>query len=76
MRKELIEKYLCKDKKKKKEINESSELWFGSWSRPHMIWVRNEQVLFSNNAEFPTGSPMGESQRRAARSRGYILVDW
>jgi hypothetical protein len=76
MRKELIEKYLCKKKKKDKSMNESSELWFGSWSRPHMIWVRNNQVLFSNNVEFPTGSPMGESERKAAQSRGYILVDW
>jgi hypothetical protein len=41
-----------------------------------MIWVQGEKVLFSANAEFPTGSPMGESERQAARSRGYILIDW
>lgn len=78
MRQELIEKYLCKSKKKKvnESLNESSELWFGSWGRPHMIWVRGEKVLFSANHEFPTGSPMGESERKSARARGYILIDW
>ena len=76
MRQELIEKYLCKKKIKTTVVNESSELWFGSWNRVGLIWVRDGSVLFANNAEFPTGSPMGESERKAAQSRGYILVDW
>ena len=76
MKQELIEKYLCKKCKKEETVNESSELWYGSWNRVGLIWVRDGSVLFANNAEFPTGSPMGESERRAARQRGYILVDW
>ena len=74
---ELQEKYLGNKKKKKdKSVNESSELWFGSWSRSTLIWVQEGKVLFSSNAEFPTGSQMGESERKSAQSRGYILVDW
>ena len=76
MRQELIEKYLTNSKKKTKDINESSELWFGSWSRPRMIWVQNGKVLWSDSFEFPTNSQMGESDRKAAQRRGYILIDW
>ena len=62
---------------KKKKINESSELWFGAWSKPNpIIYIRNEEVLFSSNAEFPTGAPMGEEERKRASARGYVLLDW
>ena len=77
MKQSLVEKYLCKKKKKVDEtVNESSELWFGAWSRSDMIWVRGNKVLYHNNVEFPTGSYMGEEERSAARARGYILLDW
>lgn len=69
---------------KKKKVNEASgnpsgstELWFGAWGkRNNLIYIRNEEVLFSSTAEFPTGSPMGENERQRASARGYILLDW
>lgn len=70
-------------RKKKKKTNESSgnsgstELWFGAWNkRSNLIYIRNEEVLFSSNAEFPIGSPMKEEDRKRASARGYILLDW
>jgi hypothetical protein len=79
MKQSLVEKYLCKKKKPKiteETMNESSELWFGSWSGKSMIYVRANKVLWSGSWEFPSGSPMGESERKAAQARGYILLDW
>jgi len=79
MRQLLVEKYLCKKKNKVEEtesVNESSELWFGAWSRSNLIWVRGNKVLYHNNIEFPTGSTMGEAERVAARGRGFVLLDW
>lgn len=83
MRKELLEKYL--NPKKCKDLNEASNHphegggnlgFFTFWDRKPMIYVRNQEVLFCNSAEFPTGSPMGEDERRDAQQRGYIILDW
>lgn len=68
--------------KRKKKVNESSpygssEMWFGAWNKRSMIiYVRNEEVLFSSTGEFPTGSSMTEEDRKRASARGYILLDW
>jgi len=61
---------------KKPVVNESSEMWFNSWSKPMIIYIRDEKVLFSTSWEFQTGSPMTEDIRMKARARGYILLDW
>ena len=79
MKQLLVEKYLCKKKKivaEAESVNESSELWFGAWSRSSLIWVRGNKVLYHNNIEFPTGSYMGEAERVAARARGFLIVEW
>ena len=49
-------------------------LWWNK--RANLIYVRNEEVLFSSTAEFPTGSPMTDEQRKSAKTRGYIILDW
>ena len=77
--KNLIEKYLTP--KKKETVNESSpygstEMWFGAWNRSNLIYVRDDEVLFSRSWEYPTGSPMTQEERKSARARGYILLDW
>ena len=76
----IIEKYITPPKAKVKKTNESSpygsSMWFNSWSSSHLIYVKNETVLFSTSWEFPTGSPMTEDIRAKARARGYILADW
>ena len=83
MRQELIEKYL--DGKKKRDINEASNDnnqgggnlgFYTFWDKKPMIYVRDGEVLFHNSIEFPTGSPMGEDERRDATARGYIILDW
>ena len=75
----LLDKYLDKKIKIKEPIQESSleimgNLWWNK--RANLIYVRNEEVLFSSTAEFPTGSPMTDEQRKTAKARGYILLDW
>jgi hypothetical protein len=78
--KHIYEKYLTKSPRPPK-INEasgaggSSELWFGSWSRPLLIYLQNEEVLWSYNTEFPPGHIMTPEDRQRARARGYILLD-
>ena len=72
----IVEKYITPKTKDRAKINESSEMWFGAWSKPMLIYVRDEKVLVSNSWEFPTGSPMTEDIRAKARARGYILADW
>ena len=74
----LLDKYLDKEK-----IDESSGSGSGLaiadtfWNkRANLIYVRNEEVLFSSTVEFPTGSSMTDEQRKTAKSRGYILLDW
>lgn len=52
----------------------SSELWFGSWSRPLLIYMQEDEVLFSYNHEFPPGYKMTEDDIERARARGFILV--
>ena len=69
---------------KKKKVDESSGCGTGSdimgamwWNkRMNLIYIRNEEVLFSSTAEFPTGSPMTDEIRQSAKARGYILLDW
>ena len=72
----LLDKYL--DKKPEKKIDESSLVMTDSWwnKRSNFIYVRNEEVLFSSTADFPTGSFMTDEQRRTAKARGFILLDW
>lgn len=75
----LLDKYLDKEIK----IDESSGAGSGLaiadtfWNRrANLIYVRNEEVLFSSTSEFPTGSSMTDEQRKSAKTRGYILLDW
>jgi len=81
----LLDKYLldsCGKKRSKKKIDESSPygtdimgaLWWNK--RANFIYVRNEEVLFSSTAEFPTGSSMTDEERKLAKARGFILLDW
>ena len=85
----LLDKYLLdscgKKHSKKKKIDEESSLVMKSslvmtdswWNRrANLIYVRNEEVLFSSTAEFPTGSSMTDEERRSAKARGFILLDW
>ena len=83
----LLDKHLldsCGKKHSKKEkVDESSGAGSGLaisdtfWNRrANLIYVRNEEVLFSSTAEYPTDSPMTDEQRKTAKSRGYILLDW
>lgn len=68
----------------KKKVDEASGCGAGSdimgnlwWNKKaNLIYVRNEEVLFSSTSEFPTGSPMNDEQRKSAKARGYILLDW
>ena len=68
--------------KKKETVDESSpygsDIMGAMWwnKRMNLIYVRNEEVLFSSNAEFPTGSSMTYEERQAAKYRGFILIDW
>jgi hypothetical protein len=67
-------------KKKGIKIDESSpygstELWFGSWSRPLLIYLDENIVLWSYNHEFPPGYEMTQEDRDRARARGYIILD-
>jgi len=75
--KDIIEKYITPQKER---VNESSpygsSMWFNGWSKSSIIYVRDEEVLFSTSWEYPTGSPMTEDIRERARARGYILADW
>ena len=52
----------------------SSEFSFG-YNRALLIYVQEDEVLFSYNHEFPTGSIMDDDTRQRARSRGYTLLD-
>lgn len=69
-------------KPKKKKVDESSpygsDIMGAMWwnKRANLIYVRDDSVLFSSTAEFPTGSPMTYEQRTDAKYRGYILIDW
>ena len=79
----LLDKYLLdscgkKHSKKKKIDEEFSLVMTDSWwnRRANLIYVRNEEVLFSSTAEFPTGSSMTDEERRSANARGFILLDW
>jgi len=82
----LLDKYLmdsCGKKHKKKKVEEASGAGSGLaiadtfWNRrANLIYVRNEEVLFSSTSEFPTGSSMTDEERKSAKSRGYILLDW
>ena len=81
MKQELIDKYLTDDTLNEVEkLDESSgtggssELWFGSWSRPLLIYMQEDEVLFSYNHEFPPGYKMTEDDIERARARGFILV--
>jgi len=73
----IIEKYITP--KKIEHIKESSpygsSMWFHMWSKAHIIYVKNEEVLFSTSWEFPSGSPMTEDIRARAKARGYIVLD-
>ena len=53
----------------------STELWFGSWSRPLLIYVQENEVLWSYNHDFPPGYYMTDDDRQRARARGYIILD-
>jgi hypothetical protein len=80
MKQELIEKYLKPKKKKLDEASASSGTGLINWTfwnrGASLIYVRNEEVLFSNTHEFPTGSPMYGEIRRDAQARGYTILDW
>lgn len=56
-------------------VGGSSELWFGSWSRALLIYVKENEVLWSYNHEFPPGYVMTDEDRQRARALGYILLD-
>ena len=62
-------------RQKNEDINESSELWFGSWSRGLLIYVKENEVLWSYNHEFPPGYVMTPEDRQRARARGYTILD-
>ena len=63
--------------KPKKKVDESSLMGAMWWNkRANLIYVRNEEVLFSSTAEFPTGSSMTAEDRQDAKYRGFILIDW
>ncbi|GAG06861.1 unnamed protein product [marine sediment metagenome] len=53
----------------------SSEFWFGYNGRPRFIYVQENEVLFSYNYEFPTGSKMDDETRASAKARGYFLIE-
>lgn len=52
----------------------SSEIWFG-YNRSLLIYVQENEVLFSYNYEFPPGYKMNDEDRQRARALGYILLD-
>lgn len=54
----------------------SSELWFGAWSRPNQIYLRNGKILWSTCLEYPTNSMMDEDDVQRARSLGYTIIPW
>lgn len=77
----LLDKYLDKTIEKVDEASgagTSLEIMGNTWwnKRSNLIYVRNEEVLFSSTSEFPTGSPMTDEHRKQAKDRGYILLDW
>lgn len=75
---QIVEKYTSK---KKEPVNEASAssgtslINWTFWDRKPLIYVENDQVLFSNTWEFPTGSEMSTETRQRASARGYIIVD-
>ena len=54
----------------------STELWFGSWNRQPIIYVRDEIILWSPLPEFATGAHLNDSERKRALLLGYTVLDW
>jgi hypothetical protein len=77
----IVEKYM-NPKKKKKKVSESSgagtsyEVSNSWWGKKNMIFVRNDEVLFSNNHLYPIGSSMTEADRDVATMKGFVILDW
>ncbi len=72
---EIIEKHLNPKKIVEAAAAGTSLINQTFWDRKPLIYVRNEEVVFSNSWEFPIGTEMSNETRQQASSRGYIIID-